>query len=270
MVLLERGDALDAMRGAFGRVRGGGRGEFVMVGGEAGVGKTSVLRRFADELAQDAVVLWGACDSLSTPRPLGLLSDIALQTAGELGELLSSGAARDQVFGAALQLLDASLITVAVIEDAHWADEATIDLLTYLRRRVDTIRAIVIVSYRDDEITSRHPLRLVLRDSSARDTRLHLAPLSLGAVTTLAAGSGADPVAVHRVTGGNAFLRDRDVGSGWGGGVAHHSRCGAGPVVATVAPGPSRARHRRCHPSSHRDVAARSGDGRRPRRGGRR
>ena len=207
-MLLEREDALGAVRAAFERVRAKGRGRFVIIGGEAGVGKTSLLHHAAHELANNATVLWGACDSLSTPRALGPLADIATQCGGELAEMLASGAPREAVFGATLRLLSARpRPTVVVIEDAHWADEATVDLLAFLRRRVDATRALVLVSYRDDEITQSHPLRLVLGQTQvSAETRLYLRPLSLDAVATLAEGHDIDAVAVHRITGGNPFF----------------------------------------------------------------
>ena len=218
-VLLEREDALGAVRAAFEGVRAKGRGRFVIIGGEAGVGKTSLLHHAVHELANNATVLWGACDSLSTPRALGPLADIATQCGGELAEMLVSGAPREAVFGATLRLLSARpRPTVVVIEDAHWADEATVDLLTFLRRRVDATRALVLVSYRDDEITQIHPLRLVLGQTQvSAETRLYLRPLSLDAIATLARGTrhrrrgraphhGRKPVLRHR----NARRRRHD------------------------------------------------------------
>lgn len=207
-MLLERDDALEAVRQAFGEVQASGRGRLVVVGGEAGVGKTSLLRHVAEELADSATVLWGACDSLSTPRALGPLSDIAVQTGGELAEVLTAGGSREAVFGAMLRLLSSGpRPSVAMIEDAHWADEATVDLLTFLRRRIDTTRALVLMTYRDDEISNDHPLRFVLGDTRGQaDLRIHLAPLSADAVAVLAAGHDVDAAAVHRVTGGNPFF----------------------------------------------------------------
>jgi ATP/maltotriose-dependent transcriptional regulator MalT len=208
-VLLERDDALHTIGAAFAELQGTGHGRFVIIGGEAGVGKTSLLRAAADERAGDAIVLWGACDSLTTPRPLGPLWDIAGQSGGSLAELLAAGGARDAVFDASLRLLSSSgpRPTVVVVEDAHWADEATVDWLTFLRRRVDATRALLLMSYRDDEIPPTHPLRFVLGDTRvAGEARIHLAPLTLNAVATLAEGQDVDPAHVHRITGGNSFF----------------------------------------------------------------
>jgi DNA-binding CsgD family transcriptional regulator/tetratricopeptide (TPR) repeat protein len=215
-VLLERDDALGVLHAAFEQVRATGRGRFVIVGGEAGVGKTSLLRLAADALADQATVLWGACDSLSTPRALGPLADIAMQTGGELADVLASGAPREAVFSAALRLLSTTpRPSVVIIEDAHWADEATVDLLSFLRRRVDSTRALVVMSYRDDEIARNHPLRFVLGDTRLpAESRVRLAPLSLEAVTTLTDGHDLDPLSVHRITGGNPFFVTELLASG--------------------------------------------------------
>ena len=211
-MLLEREGALDAARAALDTVRETGRGRFVIVGGEAGVGKTSVLRHVADEVAAGTTVVWGACDSLSTPRPLGPLADIAAQTGGELADALASGAPREAVFAAAVRFLAGRAgdpPIVVMIEDAHWADEATVDFLTFLRRRIDATRALVVLSYRDDEIGPSHPLRFVLGDTSVRDeVRLRLEPLSVDAVAQLAAATdrAVDAAHVHGITGGNPFF----------------------------------------------------------------
>jgi DNA-binding CsgD family transcriptional regulator/tetratricopeptide (TPR) repeat protein len=207
-VLLEREDALDRVRSAFAELRRGGPGQFVIVGGEAGVGKTALLRAVAAEFGDEAFVLWGACDSLTTPRPLGPLADIAAQSRGALAERLAAGAPRDELFDQTLRLLSSGgRPTILVVEDAHWADEATIDWLTFLRRRVGGTQALVAMSYRDEEIPRSHPLRFVLGDTRvAGEARIHLMPLSVGAVAQLAVDVDADPARVHQVTGGNAFF----------------------------------------------------------------
>jgi predicted ATPase len=95
-----------------------------------------------------------------------------------------------------------------VIEDAHWADEATLDLLRFLSRRMDAVRALLVVTYRDDEVGPRHPLRLLLGDlaTTASIRRLEVPPLSEAGIRTLALGSGFDPSSLHRLTGGNPFF----------------------------------------------------------------
>ena len=98
--------------------------------------------------------------------------------------------------------------TLAVIEDAHWADEATLDLLRFLGRRLNAVRALLIVTYRNDEVGLKHPFRLLLGDLATTMTirRLDLTPLSEDSIRALAEGSGRDPTALHQLTGGNPFF----------------------------------------------------------------
>jgi DNA-binding CsgD family transcriptional regulator len=212
MDLLERERPLAALDGWL-RDAAAGEGRLVLVGGEAGIGKTALIDRFCATARGRARLLRGACDVLSTPRPLGPLQDIAAATGGELDRLLSEGAPRDRVFRAALAELGGGLIPVlAVVEDAHWADEATFDLLRFLGRRLDAARALLLVTYRDDEVGPKHPLRLVLGDLATTGTvrRLGLVPLSVDGIRSLAAawpgGARLDPAALHRMTGGNPFF----------------------------------------------------------------
>lgn len=208
MELLERTQHLTEL-GRLLRQAGDRRGSLVLVGGEAGVGKTAVIRRFCEEAGRSTRVLAGSCDPLSTPRPLGPLHDIAATLGGDLDRLLRSAARRHRIFAAFLAELSAGARpTLAVIEDAHWADGATLDLLRYLGRRLATTHALVLVTYRDDELGPTHPLRVVMGDLATVDSvhRLELLPLSLGAVRQLTAGSSFDPISLHRQTGGNPFF----------------------------------------------------------------
>ena len=94
-----------------------------------------------------------------------------------------------------------------MLEDVHWADDASLDVLRVLGRRVDGSDAFVVATYRDDEVVGDHPLRVVLGElaSSRGVVRLTVPRLSLDAVRTLATPSGADAEALHRLTHGNAF-----------------------------------------------------------------
>lgn len=205
MDLLEREAHLHALAGALAEARGG-QGRLVFVGGEAGLGKTALVFEFAQARAGGARVLWGACEPLFTPRPLGPLHDFAARLPGPLAEALNSDAPRAQVFAAALAALGKAA-TVAIIEDAHWADDATLDLIQYLGRRLQRSHLLLIVTYRDDELGRQHPLRLLLGDlaTSPAVRRLALAPLSLEAVRTMARRSSLDAVTLHAQTGGNPF-----------------------------------------------------------------
>src|SRR5258708_26978481 len=134
-------------------------GHVILVMGEAGIGKTSLLREFRAGAREP--VLWGACDALRTPRPLGPLRDIAAQVGGTVAEVMDGDGPRYQMFGAFLAELSARPAAV-VIEDVHWADEATLDLLAYAARRISATSSRLFVTYRDDEEDREHPLMAVL------------------------------------------------------------------------------------------------------------
>ncbi|GAA2709198.1 BTAD domain-containing putative transcriptional regulator [Actinoplanes palleronii] len=181
-----------------------GEGRVALIAGEAGVGKAALVERLRHELP-DARWLWSACDGLFTPRPLGPLHDLAGQLGGEL---LDADADRDHLFRSLLKQLTASPgLDVVVVEDVHWADEATLDLLRYLARRLRDAAVLLVVTYRDDGIGSGDRLRVALGDLASHRTtrRVTLDPLSPAAVRTMAAGSGVDPAELHRLTGGNPF-----------------------------------------------------------------
>ncbi len=177
----------------------------VLVGGEAGVGKTALLHELCSR-QRELRVLWGGCDDLFTPRPLAPLHDIARQCPGELLEALGSGASRDRIFTAALNELERTA-TLVVFEDMHWADEATLDLLKFLGRRIQRTRSILVVSYRDEEVDSAHPLRIVIGDlPRANVRRILLAPLTESAVAQLARSAHKSPEGLFAITGGNPLF----------------------------------------------------------------
>jgi len=206
--LLERSRHLSALGESLAAVLGSSRGRLVLVGGEAGVGKTALLRRFSEEHRRVARIVWGACDALFTPRPLGPLLDIAESTGGELAELVSSGARPHEVAAALTRELGARTPTILVLEDLHCADEATLDVLRLLGRRVEAVPALVIASYRDDELDRAHPLRIVLGELTTQEaiSRLKIEPLSLAGVAKLAEPYGADADELYRKTSGNPFF----------------------------------------------------------------
>ncbi|HJW60072.1 MAG TPA: AAA family ATPase, partial [Actinomycetota bacterium] len=206
MDLLERAPLLEELSGVLAATAAGGR--VVLLAGEAGIGKSALVRRFAEERSADARFLLGACDPLLTPRALGPLHDIARQTDGRLAELLASGGPREAVFAAFLdQLAQPSRRQVVVVEDAHWADEATLDLLVFLGRRMERTRALLLVTYRDDEVGPDHPLRGVLGTLPQGVVRhLRPEPLSEAAVAELARRAGRPAAGLRVLTGGNPLL----------------------------------------------------------------
>ena len=206
--LLERAGQLAVLKEALAYVGSGGRGTVVVVSGEAGVGKTALLRSFCDGVARPQAVLWGTCDPLFTPRPFGPLFAIAESTGGELGPALAQGANPPQVALALARELRSSPPTLLVLEDLHWADEATLDVFTLLVRRAESVPALVVGTYRDDALENAHPLRRVLGELATTTAvrRLKLAPLSPDAVGQLAAPHGIDGRDLFEKTGGNPFF----------------------------------------------------------------
>jgi DNA-binding CsgD family transcriptional regulator len=194
-VLLERDELLEELAAA-------GVGRLVFVGGEAGVGKTSLVRAFCERT--DERVLHGICEALTTPTPLGPFVDLVGQVGGGFGAKVAAGAAPRDVALALAAELDRP--TVVVLEDVHWADEASLDVLRVLGRRVDGTKALVLATYRH-ELSDDHPLRVVLGElaSTAAVTRCTVEPLSLEAVRTLAAPQGVDAESVFALTRGNPF-----------------------------------------------------------------
>ena len=163
-----------------------GQGRIALVSGEAGIGKTSLVENFTRTKQDTVRVLWGTCDSLFTPRPLGPLHDIALQTKGELVSLLHSDVDRQAIFSTCFAELQ-NRPTITVFEDIHWADEATLDLIKFLGRRIQRTSSLIILTYRDDELMPNHPLWYVLGDLPPVTTnRLQLMPLSKSSVFALA------------------------------------------------------------------------------------
>ncbi|MGR6920359.1 AAA family ATPase [[Actinomadura] parvosata] len=195
MELWERSAMLELLDGLLGECARGGR--VAVVAGEAGIGKSVLVNEFARRCGARARVLWGGCDRLVTPRALGPLHDIGRQTGGVLAERLGAGAAQEEIFAASLEELSgatgaptaasgpgsaagpvaasgpvaaasrsafavapaAPVPPVVVVEDAHWADEATLDWLVWLGRRIGRLPALLVVTYRDDEVGAEHPIR---------------------------------------------------------------------------------------------------------------
>jgi DNA-binding CsgD family transcriptional regulator/tetratricopeptide (TPR) repeat protein len=143
-----------------------------------------------------------------TPQPLGPLLDVADHTGGETAELVAAGAKPHPIASALLRELAAPAPTLLVIEDLHWADEATLDVLGLVARRIGSVPAVVLASYREDELGRHGALRILLGELATAQnvSRIPLAPLSLEAVATLAAPHRIDADALHRTTGGNAFF----------------------------------------------------------------
>jgi DNA-binding CsgD family transcriptional regulator len=205
--LLERTSFIAALDEAFADVRAG-QGRLALVSGEAGIGKTALVRRFCSEHRDDTRLLWGACDGLHTPRPLGPFVDIALESGNPLADVVERGDKPQAVFAALRDEVQARKPTIVVLEDVHWADEATLDILRLVGRRVESIGALVVATYRDDELDRTHPLRIVVGElgTSTGILRIALPALSFDAVTDLAFPHGVDPEELYGKTAGNPFF----------------------------------------------------------------
>jgi len=207
MELIERDAYLDMLAEQYQHLVNG-IGHTVFLGGEAGVGKTSLVNRFLDTIAGKAKIYTGACDSLFTPRPLGPLYDMAGQMDKSLLELLRSEKDRAHIFASFLQALSSpDAPVVLVFEDIHWADEATIDFIKFLARRIARIPCLFLLTYRDEEVAAHIPLKALFGELPAGlFTKTTLQRLSREAVDRMAFEKGyASGKEVYALTSGNPF-----------------------------------------------------------------
>ena len=204
--LLERTGLLDALADALAEAADG-RGRMVLLGGEAGAGKTALVRAFCGS-GLNARVLWGACERLFTPRALGPFLDIADAAGMELGGFAPNRRVPHEFVDALVLELRRDSPTVLVVEDVHWGDEGTLDVIKLLARRIQALPALALVSFRDDQLTATAPLQIVLGElaGTLAAERRHVSPLSLDAVRTLAALSNVDAAELFEKTGGNPFF----------------------------------------------------------------
>jgi DNA-binding CsgD family transcriptional regulator len=207
MNLLERQTQIDALTEAFAGASAGS-GKLLLIAGEAGLGKSSLVEQFVAETRQHARILWGACDALDTPRALGPVHEIASQSSVWERQAEVPGESRDWLFGSLFaQLLPPNRPSVVVLEDVHWADDSTLDFFRFIGRRIQRTAALMIATYREEELSASHPLRLALGELTGRHViRTRLAPLSAGAVAEMAGNSGRDAALLYQVTGGNPFF----------------------------------------------------------------
>jgi predicted ATPase len=205
--LLERESQLQLFDHLFQRIAEG-EGVCALLYGEAGIGKTTLVQQFVAAHSAHANILACGCEALFTPRPLGPLVDLADQFPPSLSSALHAGHTYNGLFPAFLSYLRQSkLPTVFIIEDVHWADDSTLDFIRYIARRLTGVRAMLLLTYRDDEITTAHPLRRVLGDLPTSVTvRVPLKPLSRDAVEQLAKHSHRAAEGLFDATGGNPFF----------------------------------------------------------------
>ena len=192
-----------------------GAGRLVFVGGEAGVGKTALVNALADDIGAKLEVRRGSCDNVTTAAALGPVVD-ALPEVAELIDA-ESRPQRLRLFRRIAAVLTAHP-TVLLLEDVSWADEATLDLLRFLGRRLMGAPLLVVATFRADEVAAGHRLTTVLGDlaSATGVSRLELAPLTADGVAELlaTARSTLDAAELHRRTGGNPFYVTEVVAAG--------------------------------------------------------
>ncbi len=207
MHLLERQEPLEELNRCLHEARAA-CGKLVLVAGGAGLGKSALVEQFVSEHRRDTRTLWGACDGLSTPQALTPVYEIAAQSSALAGRTTRDDESRDWLFPALLEdLTRPDRASVVVLEDLHWADAATLDFLRFIGRRIQRTSAVFVATYRDDELSASHPVRLALGELTGDHViRMRLAPLSLAAIKVLAGDSGRDAALLHQITGGNPFF----------------------------------------------------------------
>jgi DNA-binding CsgD family transcriptional regulator len=206
--LIEREPELAVLCGRIAELRrAAASGGVVLLSADAGGGKTSLLAEAARRGGGDVQWLWGACEPLLSPPPLGALIDLLDHLPPSLAAAVRAGRQTPDVLAGVLAMLrDRGTPAVLVIDDVQWADGATLDLLRYLGRRIECTRALLVLSMRDDALGSDHPLFGVFAGLPPRSCiRMPLAPLSRGAVAELARRAGRSACGVHEVTQGNPF-----------------------------------------------------------------
>lgn len=219
MNLYERETQLQGLHDACHRVAASG-GEMVFLSGESGIGKTSLIEQFLREISGDVPSAIVSCDGLGVPGPFGALFDIADALGPEVLALLEEQAPREEIFRAVLRAFrQVPGAMVMVGEDAHWIDEATLEMVRFLGRRIRSTRVLFIVDYRDDHFGPYHPLRRALGDlaNAPGVSRMTLPPLSREAVRAMAEDTGIDPDETYEMTGRNPFFVTEIIESGHSG-----------------------------------------------------
>lgn len=206
MELIEREEFLELLQTKLKNI-GAGEGHCVFVSGEAGIGKTSLVKTFCKEQKRNCNIYQGACDALFTPRPLAPLYDIMWQVNSHLLPDTHTMEERSALFTRFFrELNNQKRKTIIVFEDIHWADEATLDFIKFFARRITLLPCLFILTYRDNEIHSGHPLRNMLGHLPPDSfTRLPITALSRQVVEIMAREKGYNGEEVYNISGGNPF-----------------------------------------------------------------
>ena len=180
-------------------------GKVLLLSGEAGVGKTSLLHAGLGTLDHKWRVLLATSEPLDVPTAFTPLYDLMAEMPAELQHDIRSGTGRMPVYSGMLDLVKNDRV-VLVLEDVHWADEATLGLVRYLGKRIGATQSVLVVTFRSEEINLNPPLRLVVADLGPSATRIDLPALTVSGVEELARGTGLDPGHLHEATLGNPFF----------------------------------------------------------------
>lgn len=185
-----------------------GQGRLLLIHGEAGAGKTTLVEQFLAALPARTMRLVAGCESLSTARPFGPLIDLAEALPSVIASAVREAGRSDALFSDVLAYLRRPPNPkVLVIEDLHWADAGTLDLVRYIGRRFADVPVLFLTTYRDDDLENDHPLRRLLGDLPTTTTiRVAVPPLSHTAVSTLARNAQQTDAGLYEITGGNPFF----------------------------------------------------------------
>jgi DNA-binding NarL/FixJ family response regulator len=201
--LVERDEQLATLRRSLDEE---GTPRIVLIRGEAGIGKTALLKAFVEHCPSDVEILWGFCDGVSTPQPYGPFEDMADALGSEFRRLLDGNPLRGEVGRSLLKWMSGGRMRVMIIEDVHWADQATLDLLAFLARRIESLPVLLLLTHRDGDGRAPSVDRILGSVASLPVLRqLPLEPLSRAGVERLAADTGVDARELHRITAGNPF-----------------------------------------------------------------
>jgi ATP/maltotriose-dependent transcriptional regulator MalT len=206
MKLIERGGFLATLNAHF-ENSGTTEGHCVLITGEAGIGKTSLVREFCNEHKAYFNIYQGSCDALFTPRPLAPLYDIMWQVNSTLWPDTHSTNDRSKLFAEFFrEIKNTTEKRIIIFEDIHWADEATLDFIKFFARRINQLKCLFILTFRDNEIQAQQQLRNMLAElPPASYTKILLPPLSKKAVEEMAIERGYNGEDVYSVSGGNPF-----------------------------------------------------------------
>ncbi len=179
----------------------------VSIQGEAGIGKSSLVNHFLDALGNDFCICRGFCESLFTPRPFGPVYDMRSELVIDFPDSMDQDN-KSVVFESFRKAIQSKARPVVLLfEDVHWADEATLDLIKFLGRRIEQFQCLLILTYRDNELGKTHPLTRVLAElASKKLQRVNVAPLSKEVVLELAANYDLSGERLYHLTKGNPFF----------------------------------------------------------------